>query len=762
MKSVNEIIADSFRKHTLDLMKLSAHQRERVLLLLKNLERDLLAKLSASGIDGSKGLTAFQRKRLEDFLENTTETINQSYGNVNVVMSQTLLELADFESAFIVDSVNTTVKADLLVNTITREQAKVIADETLISKAPSQEWWKKQGDQLSNRFAETVRLGMMQGETMPQIVQRVRGGVRGDTVLPGVMQIAKRNAEALVRTSIMTVASEVRRNVYSDNGDVIKGIQQISTLDDRVSEICIAYAGAAWDLNYQPIGGNSLPYLEGVPRHWNCRSAEIPLLKTYAEILKRDVPEPPLGMRASMDGQIPADMSFDTWLRKKDEERPGFADDLMGQGKADLWREGKITLQDIVDSRGQPKSLEELRNEAGLPPEVQPAGETDEEKKQREAEELAKLREEEEKRFREFARKAQEERDRKATEEAAAEQAKIDALRAEQEALEAKQREEEEAKKAAELEKQRKIEEARAKAESGYTVEHAATLHDSVSVVFEETNKQYTTLQDDYAQLLDLRRAIVAGQSSEDINDVRQRLTQKYNELNVTHEKLTSLVTDTLRLPKKEQAESTRLAQPGKYVFTNGINKLPGKAVPRSMQKTFDDLHTFIAQRVTEATKTPEVVLEKNVRASYSEPSNRIRTRPPDSSKVISLRDQTTLFHESGHWLEDTSIIKGSKVLQENAIAFYKHRTKGEPLEKLSKLLNDPGFDDVEVARLDKFPDPYMGKDYSYAGLKSTELTSVCFGYLKSNPGVLVRDRELFIFTYCQLRGVKWEPEKTT
>ena len=71
-----------------------------------------------------------------------------------------------------------------------------------------------------------------------------------------------------------------------------------------------------------------------------------------------DMDEMPASVRQSMDGEVPADMSFDDWLKGKSKT---FQDQLLGKGKADLWRNGAITLTDLVDQTGRPLSLAALR-----------------------------------------------------------------------------------------------------------------------------------------------------------------------------------------------------------------------------------------------------------------------------------------------------------------------------------------------------------------------------------------------------------------
>jgi hypothetical protein len=67
------------------------------------------------------------------------------------------------------------------------------------------------------------------------------------------------------------------------------------------------------------------------------------------------------GTRASDLGQIPADTTFDAFLNRHD---VAYQDELLGKGKAQLWRDGTITLKDLVSQSGRPLTLTQLQ--AGL------------------------------------------------------------------------------------------------------------------------------------------------------------------------------------------------------------------------------------------------------------------------------------------------------------------------------------------------------------------------------------------------------------
>jgi hypothetical protein len=164
------------------------------------------------------------------------------------------------------------------------------------------------------------------------------------------------------------VTNEAALKSFQANNDVIKAVTQLSTLDNRTSDVCIAYSGQTWNLmTLEPIMGSSLPYNGGPPRHFNCRSRLRPVTKTFKE-LGVDAPEIPPGTRASMDGQVPADITFNQFLKKKP---ISFQDKLLGPKRAQLWRNGDINLTQLVDMRGNPLTITQLEQRIGLKPKPQ-------------------------------------------------------------------------------------------------------------------------------------------------------------------------------------------------------------------------------------------------------------------------------------------------------------------------------------------------------------------------------------------------------
>jgi SPP1 gp7 family putative phage head morphogenesis protein len=329
-------LADLLITHGINLLRLSAGYQRDVLVLLRALEVDLIRKLV-----GGPVLTEIGRQRLLDILAETRSAIAQSYVLARRAVDLDAIattEVAHTQRAF-------EVGVQLTVGLPSQATMKVLVSGLLIHGAPSAEWWSRQGQDTAFRFSGAVRLGVAQGETNAQIVQRIRG----TRTQPGVMEVSRRNAEALVRSSVQTAANAARLQTFRENENVIDGLMQLSTLDGRTSDVCVAYSGAEWDLAGKPINGTTLPFNGGPPRHWNCRSVLTPIVNLGIDFKPT---------RASAGGPVRGDMTFADWLAGKSKT---FQDDLLGPGKAELFRDGKITLQQLLDQRGRPLTLEQLR-----------------------------------------------------------------------------------------------------------------------------------------------------------------------------------------------------------------------------------------------------------------------------------------------------------------------------------------------------------------------------------------------------------------
>lgn len=243
-----------------------------------------------------------------------------------------------------------------------------------------------------DKVRREVRMGMTAEETLDDIVRRVRGkqagyirldpktgnfvpkGTRGAVVRPrfmgGVLSKSTREVEALVRTAVNHVSTQGMLETYQANAGIVTGLRFVAALDDRTTAICLSLDGTVWELDS--------PDIQEPPLHFGCRSALVPEIDYEAVGLG----EPPEGERSVRD---PSDLSEDDLGRKVSARRrtgdlgkvtkvsssvtatewlrgqpAKVQDKMLGRGRARLFREGKITLKDLIRQDRSTVPLSEL------------------------------------------------------------------------------------------------------------------------------------------------------------------------------------------------------------------------------------------------------------------------------------------------------------------------------------------------------------------------------------------------------------------
>ncbi|MEP0147084.1 phage minor head protein [Pseudophaeobacter sp.] len=355
--SVNERILELITDRSLDLQRFTASQRREASAFLKELEAEIvtqIARIDPMGVDRA----TYQSKRLEKLLQQVRETIRTAYRARGAELTGELKELAEIEAAFAASSVNSAVGVSLMTDGMTRGQLSALLDGVLVQGAPISEWWERQAGDTLQRFTDQMRLGIAQGETIGQLIRRVRGGTHGGEPVSGIMSTSRHHADALVRSATQAVSQKARQATYEGNADLLKGIIWASTLDLRTTVGCAARDNKLYSVkDHKPLD-HDLPWENGPgQRHWGCRSTSAPVTKSWRDI-GFDIDDLPASTRASMNGQVPQDTSFEAWLAKKTKAQQNEA---LGPGRADLWRDGKLTFRDLVDARGRELTLEQLR-----------------------------------------------------------------------------------------------------------------------------------------------------------------------------------------------------------------------------------------------------------------------------------------------------------------------------------------------------------------------------------------------------------------
>jgi len=361
--NVNEKILDTIIGDAVDIQRYEATVQRQILKQLKDLEGQIVTELKNSNV-----ITAVRKqtqdKRLTALLKKTRNSIGTAYKAISKSQTVILSEVAELSELQTVNAINKSIKADLASSSMSRNTLNAIASNTLIEGSPTKQWWSRKAIQFQNKFEDTVRMGMMQGQTTDNIVRSLIG-TKVNKYKDGALTPQYRGAEAVTRSSIQTVANTARLDTYQNNSDIIKGIEWSSTFDNRTSQICMALDGLQWDMNYNPIGHSKA--FVGSTAHWNCRSTQVPITKSWEELGSKVKVEVPVSTRASMDGQVAGGKNYEQWLGTKSK---AFQVEVLGVEKQKLWKAGKIGFTDLVNQRGNPLTLAELQNKIKKPVKV--------------------------------------------------------------------------------------------------------------------------------------------------------------------------------------------------------------------------------------------------------------------------------------------------------------------------------------------------------------------------------------------------------
>lgn len=263
-----------------------------------------------------------------------------------------LQDLAIQERDFTVGATNATLGFNIF-SSVPKESTIInLVNTSLMEGATISSWFKSLDASMQTDLDRQIKIGVTSGETTSEIAKRVKDSL--DT--------NKKNAIAITRTAVATVSNEARNKVYEANDDVIKGYEHNSVLDGRTSKICSPRDGAVWSKDGVPQNDIAKPFkMRTPPLHFNCRSTLLPVTKSWQE-LGIEADEIPPSTRASMDGEVSSGVTFESWIKTKPKS---FQREYLGDGRYELFKDGKITLRDLTTQSGRELSLSELKEKYG-------------------------------------------------------------------------------------------------------------------------------------------------------------------------------------------------------------------------------------------------------------------------------------------------------------------------------------------------------------------------------------------------------------
>jgi SPP1 gp7 family putative phage head morphogenesis protein len=368
MANAAEKVADAMTRHGIDLLRVEAALRTGVTARLNDLERELVERIKKIEPNAPSHIR-FRNMRVEKLVEAANDAFGQVYSDIDDELEEELTELAVVESRNVIKTLTGVLGAAIAIKVLSKAEARDLVRQTLIEGAQGRRWWAKQDNQMRFEFERRVREASMQGQALPDVLSSIRG-TRAAGYNDGVTARMRRDATTLARTAFTSAVSMARMATYQKNADIIRGVQWLSVLDNRTSDICKALDGQAWTLEGEKLPGTVHDFLGPPPAHFNCRSTLIPVLKSWDELnatssrevrrrLKRAKLSHPV--RTSLDGKLSGDMTYEQWLSKKDSKNPKMVRGILGPSRYTLWKEDKLKFTDLIDQSWNPLTVAELK-----------------------------------------------------------------------------------------------------------------------------------------------------------------------------------------------------------------------------------------------------------------------------------------------------------------------------------------------------------------------------------------------------------------
>jgi SPP1 gp7 family putative phage head morphogenesis protein len=357
--TVNQQLADSAVLSGIAVNRFAKKVRGDVLGLLGQLRDSLTAKLNSDAV-----MTDWSRQRATDLLKFAQSTIDGAYQKIGQKTVADMNGLAGVEVQKLTKTVNTAVGVELSAK-MAPQQLEAIAstDKLLVQGATQGAWWKKQENDLQHGFSTQIKLGLVSGKTIQDMVKATKNLI--DTKHAG-------QAEALVRTATATVQSAAQKKYFDANVDILKGIQFCATICRRTCLTCASLDGKAWTYpGLEPIG-HAMKFPGWAPLHFGCRCTAVPVMRSWKELANVKVKDQDdakveelfqaklkekgfseekaaqihMNQRASMDGQVPQSLNYEQWLKSKPVE---LQQQVLGQQRWQLWYDGKASLSQMTD-----------------------------------------------------------------------------------------------------------------------------------------------------------------------------------------------------------------------------------------------------------------------------------------------------------------------------------------------------------------------------------------------------------------------------
>jgi len=363
--TANEKIAGRIIRHGVLLEGFKNEEVYRIIgFLHREIEPDLVRRLQKAA---GKPLT---RKRIEALQAGVRDVIAAGYDQVRANLAADLVAQAKVEASAVVK-----ILADCMPFEVSLVTPNAQVIRQMLATAPINgefvpDWFKALKLTTAQKINRQIMIGATTGEGIDKIIRRIVG-TRANQYRDGILERARHEVASVVRTAVAGVSDNVRTEVYKANSDLIKAVQWTATLDTRTCIACMNLDGQSYDVEKCP----------RAPLHWNCRCSTVPVIKSWQELglplqeagggarasnavtaaeakrLRTLPPEERRQIKAQLQGQVPASLTYPQWLRRQSVE---VQNEALGKTRAQLFRAGTLDVGEFVADNQRTLTLAEL------------------------------------------------------------------------------------------------------------------------------------------------------------------------------------------------------------------------------------------------------------------------------------------------------------------------------------------------------------------------------------------------------------------
>lgn len=337
MATTNELLLDALTRHQIFIQRYAKGREQQAIDTINRIKETVQGRLT-------ENLDTMSKARLDRLLIDLKQLSNGLYNDLADDIMKELIDFTDYEVGFTQRMLNSNIVGETVLpnpeliqsaiytNVMKLEPTKNYSISSILSEFSLKK---------ANQITQTITDGVIIGDTTPDIVNS----------LTNLFRLQSNQAATLARTITNHVATQAREAVYRQNRDIMEGYEWVATLDSRTSLICASRDGTVYPFGNDPIK-NPKP-----PAHFSCRSTIVPVVKSqYSLFRKERTTRPATGSRGRQ--RVSASRNYESWLRRQTD---AFQDEVLGNTKGRLFREGNLGLSRFIDQSGREYTLDDLR-----------------------------------------------------------------------------------------------------------------------------------------------------------------------------------------------------------------------------------------------------------------------------------------------------------------------------------------------------------------------------------------------------------------